>query len=184
MPVRVSGQKVREKMMSLNITTADLIKKTGLSVSTIDRITNDRATSYSAYTIKKLADALHCEPFEIFTEEAVKAAINEALSQAVENVVAEAVVEAVTVVTDEVAPEAPAETVAEAVPPISVTVPPALDIPAYIDHIIAEHKQEIENITKSHDNHIADLRREKHAWQGIAGVLAAAVVVCALLLMR
>lgn len=184
MPARVSGKKVREKMLAMDATPADLVKKTGLSVSTVDRILNDRATSYSTYTIKKLADALHCEPFEIFTEEAVKAAINESLAQAVENVVAEAVTEAVTVVIDEVAPETSPNTVAETVPPITVNVPPVLDIPVYIDHIVAEHAKEIATLLSAHREHLADLRKEKRAWQVAAGVAATVALVCVFLLLR
>jgi transcriptional regulator with XRE-family HTH domain len=184
MPLRLSGKKVKERMLVLNITPAELSKRSSLSPSTIDRITNDRANSYSNYTVKRLADALNCETFELFTEEAVKEAINEALSMAVENVVAEAVTEAVTVVVDEVAPDTPAQTVAENVPTMTVNVPPALDIPTYIDHIITKHEQEIEKLVSSNDAHIRELQKEKRAWQAIAAVLALAVFVCTFFHMR
>ena len=178
MPLRLSGCKVRERMLTKNITPADLAKKSGLSTSTIDRITNDRANSYSNFTIKRLADALDCEPFELFTDEAVKAALNEAFSQSIENVVAEAVTEAVTVVVDNVAPDTSAEALADNVPKMTVNVPPALDIPTYIDHLIAEHEKEIERIIESNNAQTKELRKEKRAWQTITAVLAVAVFVC------
>ena len=63
MPLRLSGKKVKDRMLALNITPAELTKRSGLSPSTIDRIANDRANSYSNYTVKRLADALKMDFF-------------------------------------------------------------------------------------------------------------------------
>ena len=168
MPSRLSGKKVRNKMLSLNITPAQLALKSSLSPSTIDRIINDRATKYNDYTIQRIADSLGCSVFDLFDEEIVESALADASSQMVEEMVVKAVAEAVTVVVEEVAPETTIQGVAESMPNISTPVPPALDVSRYFTYIQEEHRREVEELQEMHREHLQDLRREKSAWRLLA----------------
>ena len=176
MPTRISGQKVRSIMLSNNVTPSQLASTSELSPSTIDRILNDRASNYSNYTVQRLATALHCSPFDLFTEQAINTTLADSAATAVAEVVAEAVTEAVSVVVDEVAPHVSPEQVAEAVPNMSVNAPPVLDISSYFAYIQQSHRDELESLAKARDNHLADLRRERDVWRTAAIVFAVVLV--------
>ena len=105
MPARCSAAKVRAKMMEAGITAGKLSALTTLSPSTINRVLNDKAYHSNDYTLQRLADVLHCSPYDLLRDEIVEEAVREEAANTVADVVAEAVMEAVTVVTDEVAPD-------------------------------------------------------------------------------
>lgn len=178
MPVRLDGKKIAALMAERGLTNEDIVKMTSLSPSTVDRVKNNRAERYSDHTVHQFAKALNCKPFELYKEEILKEAIGTSANQLVEDIVAQAVTEAVTVVVEEVAPETPVKSVVASVPDMTVNLPQALDIPTYIDHIIAEHEKEIETLVSTHSEYIKELRKEKRAWQIITAVLAIAVFVC------
>lgn len=186
MPSRLSGKKVRAKMLALNITPAQLGYKSSLSPSTIDRIIHERADSYNDYTVQRIADALGCSALELYAEEIVEAAIADASTQMVEDVVVKAVAEAVAVVVEEVSPETTLEGVAKTIPEISAPVPPALDVSRYFSYIQEEHRREVEELKELHKEHLNDVRREKNAWRICALTASAllAVGVFVLLLLR
>lgn len=180
MPARLSGTKVRTIMTSINITPSILSDRSGLSLSTIDRIINDRASNYSDFTVQKLSAALGCSPFDLFSEQAINSTITETAVTAVAEVVAEAVSSAVTVVVDEVAPHVSPEVVAESIPNMSVCAPPALDISAYFAYIQQSHKDEIEGMKEEYRSHIKDLASERNAWRTTALTLGAFIVCLAI----
>ena len=178
MPLRLSGAKVRAKMSEKAISPARLASVSGLSPSTIDRIINDRASSYNSDTVQRIADAIGCNPFELYTDQAVNAAITQAVSTSVETVVVEAVAEAVTAVVEEVAPATPPPVIAKNIPELPVGIPPLFDVPAYIAHIKEEHQRDMEQLIAEHKDHTADLRRTARAWQTVAIALAALLFLC------
>lgn len=177
MPSRLSGKKVQERMLIKNITPSQLSLRSTLSPSTIDRIIHDRATNYNNYTVQRIADALECNPFELFDEEAVGEAISNAVSHAVENVVVEAVAEAVTVVVEEVSPQTTEQKIAETVPNFSASVPPILDVQAYFAYMQEEHKHAIDEIKHEFAEHMTDMRKEASAWR-ITAILLMLVIMC------
>lgn len=182
MPSRLSGQKVRTRMREKGLSSARLNSISGLSPSTIDRILNDRASTYNDDTVRRIADALGCSPFDLYDDTTVAAALADAAPRAVESAIAEAVAEAVTVVVEEVAPEASAKSVADTVPAIPVALPPALDVSAYFAYIQEQHKSEVAQLRHAQQDSLDDLRREISTWRSVALVLIGALVAaCALL---
>ena len=183
MPSRLSGKKVRAKMLALNITPAQLGYKSSLSPSTIDRIINERATSYNDYTVQRIADALGCSALELYSEEILETTIANASTQMVEDVVVKAVAEAVAVVVEDVSPETTVEDVAKTIPEIAATVPTALDVSRYFAYIQEEHRREVEELKELHKEHLNDVRREKNAWRMCALTASALLAVCAVVLL-
>jgi transcriptional regulator with XRE-family HTH domain len=171
MPARISGKKARARMREIGLSPARLGSASGLSPSTIDRILNDRASTYNDDTVRRVADALQCSPFDLYDDTTVTAALAEAAPRAVENAIVEAVAEAVTVVAEELAPETPVQSVAESVPAIPVSLPPALDVAAYFAYIQEQHKNEVEQLTALHRDAITSARREAGVWRTVALVL-------------
>ena len=181
MPRRIDGEKITALQEEMNMTNADLARESGVSVSTIIRVKKNEAHNSSNFTVKSLAKALNCQPADLYKEEAIKEAINEALAQTMSNIVAEAVAEAVTVVVDEIAPDTPMEAVAETIPEMQLNMPIDFNMQEYFDRLVTTHQLEVENIEKTHANHINDLRKEKHAWQAVTFILAIALFVSILL---
>lgn len=129
----------------------------GLSGSTMDRVLNENNEhNYNSDTIERIAKGLNLSPFDLYKKEAIDAAVAAAAAEAVAEAVTEAVVEAVTVVAVDVAPEVPAQQIASAIPQLNVTPPPALDPAVYLDYIRDSRKQEIDLLTQSCEQRIAE----------------------------
>ena len=177
MPSRLSATKIRAKMQEQNISPSCMVHRTALSASTVDRVINGRASGYNDHTAQCFATALNCTIMEIIDDEYVVPVINSTVSNAVETAIAGAVAEAVSVVVNDVAPEATPESVA--VPGMTVHLPPALDISAYVMQIQDNHKREIDRLNAVHREHLDDVRREKNAWR-MAALAAFAIITCCL----
>lgn len=156
MPSRLNPDAIRAKMKEAKITSlASLSTKSGISPATIDRIMHHRCGNCNSQTVKMLADALKCSPFDLYTEEALTEGTAIAAAVAVADAVAEAVNEAVNAVVSEVAPEAAPQEVAAAVPnEIPVAPPPALDLVAYFDYLKTSHESEIKTLTTAYEDRI------------------------------
>lgn len=168
MPSRLSATKIRAKMQEKHISATAMVTLTALSTSTVDRVINGRATGYNDHTAQCFANALGCTVMEILDDEYVTPVINSAVSASIETAIVGAVSEAVNVVVDDVSPRTPPEIAAEAVPDMTVHLPPALDVAKYVDHMQADHQREIAEIKAAHQEHLADMRREKNAWRAVA----------------
>lgn len=177
-PRRIDGVKITQLQEERGWTNTDLARESNLSVSTIIRVKNNEAHNSSNFTVKCLAKAFGCDPAEFFKPEAIAEAINDSIAQTVSNVVTEAIAEAVTVVIDEVAPDTSPETLANTIPEMQLNMPLDLNINNYIERMAEAHRQEIDTLVKSHDDHLQELRKEKHAWQTITVILAVAVIIC------
>ena len=165
MPARCSAAKVRAKMVEAGITAGKLSALTTLSPSTINRVLNDKAYHSNDYTLQRLADVLHCSPYDLLRDEIVEEAVREEAANAVAEVVAEAVMEAVTVVTDEVAPDVDPERVAESVPPLPISTPHVLDVTTYLGYI-----------KESNASRIAELQQSRNTWRTVAIVALLALL--------
>ena len=163
MPKRLSADKIKARMTALGIGRVQLIDRTGLSESTVDRALHNRATNYSDFTVNRFAIALECPVLELLDDESTSAALTEFTARTVEGVVAESVAENVTVVVENVAPDVPPEVVAESVPNTPVSVPSAMDVSAYFSYIQERHKSEIASMVAAHDQHVSDLRAERRS---------------------
>lgn len=183
MPSRLSATKIRAKMQQNCISPSSMVTRTGLSASTIDRVINGRATGYNDHTAQCFANALGCTVMEILDDEYVTPVINSAVSASVETAIVGAVAEAVTVVVDDVSPRTPTESVAQTVPDMTVHLPPALDVAKYVDHLQADHQREIAEMKAAHQEHLADIRREKNVWRMVALAACALIAVNMLFLL-
>ena len=183
MPSRLSATKIRAKMQQSCISPSSMVNRTGLSASTIDRVINGRATGYNDHTAQCFANALGCTVMEILDDEYVTPVINSAVSASVETAIVGAVAEAVTVVVDDVSPRTPTESVAQTVPDMTVHLPPALDVAKYVDHLQADHQREISEMKVAHQEHLADIRREKNVWRMVALAACALIAVDMLFLL-
>ena len=183
MPSRLNPDAIRAKMKEAKITSlASLSTKSGISPATIDRIMHHRCGNCNSQTVQMLADALKCNPFDLYTEEALREGTAIAAAVAVADAVAEAVNEAVNAVVSEVAPEAAPQEVAAAVPnEIPVTPQPALDLVAYFDYLKTSHESEIKTLTTAYEDRIAqDSKNHSRLVTILCGVIA--VMLVALLL--
>ena len=183
MPKRLSGTKILAIMKAEDINQTELIRRTALSQSTVDKVIHNRATGYSDYTAQCIADALGRTVMEIVEDEYVTPVINSAVSTSVESAIVGAVAEAVTVVVDDVSPRTPSESVAQTVPDMTVHLPPALDVAKYVDHLQADHQREIADMKAAHQEHLADIRREKNVWRMVALAACARITVDMLFLL-
>lgn len=174
MPSRCSAAKLRAMLNDRLMTSAQLADKAGVSASTMTRILNDKEYRTSDQTINLLAKALECSPFDLLQDEAVDMMIRAEAAQAVADVVTEAVAEAVTVVAEGLSPGDAPEQVAGAIPPIQTTIPPVLDVAAYVEHI----KDACEQRVREALARLNDMRKSRNFWRAFA--LAALAVVLGL----
>lgn len=166
MPSRLNPDAIRAKMKEAGIPTlASLSNKSGVSQATIDRIMHRRCGNCNSQTVRLLADALKCSPFDLYNEEALTEGTTLAAAVAVADVVADAVNEAVTAVVNEVVPGVDPKEVASAVPPIQVPLPRAVDPGEYLEYI-----------KKTHAETIRQYRHHIIALYAVIGVLAAVLV--------
>ena len=168
MPKRLSGTKILAIMKVEGITQTELIRRSTLSPSTVEKVVHNRATRYSDYTAQCIADALGRTVMDIVDDEYVAPIISSAVSSSFETAIAGAVAEALTVVVDDVSPRTPSESVAQTVPDMTVHLPPALDVSQYVKTIQEEHQRTVEELKAAHQEHINDIRREKNAWRMVA----------------
>lgn len=168
MPKRLSGTKILAIMKVEGITQTELIRRSTLSPSTVEKVVHNRATRYSDYTAQCIADALGRTVMDIVDDEYVAPVINSAVSASIETAIVGAVAEAVNVVVDDVSPRTPPESAAQAVPDMTVHLPPALDVAKYVDHLQTDHQRELAEIKAAHQEHLNDIRREKNAWRMVA----------------
>lgn len=176
MPSRLSGTKIRAKMLELDISPTAMIPLTKLSASTVDRVINNRATGYNDHTAQAFANALGCTVMDIVDDEYVVPVITNAISTSVETAIVGAVAEAVTVIVDK-----PADQVAQNVPDMTVHLPPALDVAQYFTTLQQTQEREIAEMKAEHDDHIHDLRKEMAAWKIVSALLFAALILSVLL---
>ena len=179
MPKRLSADKIKARMTALGIGRVQLIDRTGLSESTVDRALHNRATNYSDFTVNRFAIALECPVLELYDDESTSAALTAFTVHSVEGVVEKAIVENVTAVVENVAPDVPPEAVAESVPNTPVSIPSEMDVANYFDYIQRQHKSEIDGMTAAYEKHMSDLRRDCATWICIGiGSLVVSLVVC------
>lgn len=183
MPSRLSATKIRAKMQQNCISPSSMVTRTGLSASTIDRVINGRATGYNDHTAQCFANALGCTVMEILDDEYVTPVINSAACATMETAIVGAVAEALTVVVDEVSPRTPSESVAQTVPNMTVHLPKELDIAQYVKTIQDSHQHEIAEMKAAHQEHLADIRREKNVWRMVALAACALIAVAMLFLL-
>lgn len=172
MPSRCNAAKIRARMSEQLMTATQLADKAGISPSTLTRILGEKDYRTSDQTVNLLARALDCSPFDLLQDSAVDEMIRNETQTAVADVVAEAVAEAVTAVVDELAPEDTPEQIADAVPPIKASVPPVLDVAAYVDHIKAVCDARIKEALGRLD----DMRKARNLWRIIAIVAILCVI--------
>lgn len=183
MPKRLSGTKILAIMKAEGITTTEMIRRTALSQSTVDKVLHNRATGYSDYTAQAFANALGRTVMDIVDDEYVAPVISSAVSSSFETAIAGAVAEALTVVVDDVSPRTPSESAAQAVPDMTVHLPPALDVAQYVKTIQEEHQRTVDELKASHREHLADIRREKNVWRMVALAACALIAVDMLFLL-
>lgn len=168
MPSRLSATKIRAKMQERHISPSSMVNLTTLSASTVDRVINGRATGYNDHTAQCFANALGCTVMEILDDEYIAPVISNTVATSVETALVEAVAEAVSVVVDDVAPKTPTTSVAETMPDMRVHLPQALDIAQYVKALQESHQREISEMKAAHQDHLADIRREKNVWRIVA----------------
>jgi lambda repressor-like predicted transcriptional regulator len=143
---------------------ASLSSKSSLSQATIDRIMNRRSGKCNTQTVQLLADALKCEPKDLFTEEA----LTEGTALANAGAVADAIAEAVNAVVSDVAPDVAPQEIAEAIPDIKVSDVPPVGPFEFFEHIKSVHEQELAQLHAAYKRHVLTL------YSGI-GILAIAL---------
>lgn len=181
MSLPISGAKVRALMLVADINSTQLAQRSTLSPSTIDRVLNNRAVNYSEFTLQRLANALGCSVYDLYSDETLAAAVADSAASAMTSMVVGAVADAVSVVADDVAPHATPEELARAIPDIAVPTPPALDVAAYFAYIQETHRADLENLQASYDARLSDLTREKRVWCCVSLFLIAVIAVWILL---
>jgi len=62
-------QKIREKLNEQNLSVAALEKKAGLKMSAVRNILRGQTRKPSAYTLKKISDALNCKIDDLLVED-------------------------------------------------------------------------------------------------------------------
>ena len=175
MPARCDSVKIRALMDERLMTAAQLANAADLSTSTLNRILNEKDYRTSDTTLKQLAKALGCSPFDLLREDSIGAMIHQETERAVADVVVEAVAEALTVVVDELSPadEAHApQDIAQAVPPMEVKTPSVLDVSAYIDYLRTTCEDKVQSVLAR----LNDMRKSRNFWRIFCFILMLALV--------
>lgn len=181
MPSRIDTARLRRLIKEAGFRSfASFGASIGLSNSTMDRVLDEKNEhTYNQDTLERIAKGLNLSVYDLYKKEAINESFNVAVTEAMAEAVVEAVTEAVTVVATDVAPDASPQEVAGAIPPLPVT-PPPLDLTAYLDYMRQTRSEEIDLLTRSCEQRIADCeqhnRRTRRTLYTVIGFQSAIMI--------